>query len=252
MADLGIEFEPVKSSGDGKSGFAKKPEDKDRYQERNNGPHHMVGKPVPQTGPRPAVTNKNPVKNEAKSGIMSSIKKILHAEPIHSGRPNPLQVKRVDPVRPPVVPEQRTNPLHVQVQRHPVKTAQPGGENTALKEALNKITTPAVAPTPTPTPTPTPAPKPVVEPLSLDALKQKNKEILNSNSKDRAATAEDMDKLKNLIIERTEVKPTPVPTPPPQPTPVPPQTPEKTGTIPPLTTGNVKEVPEDVLKKLLE
>ncbi len=27
---------------------------------------------------------------------------------------------------------------------------------------------------------------------------------------------------------------------------------QKSGTTPPLTTGNVKEVPEDVLKKLLE
>ena len=241
LADLGIEFEPVSSSGDGKSGFAKKAEDRDRYPQRNDGPHHMVGKPGEK------IVNKNPVKNETKPGIMNSIKKIFQQEPAkNEARPNPLHVKRVDNIKPSVPQENRSNPLNVQVQRPAPKVAQP---NMALKDALSKITAISGTP-PKAVVNNEPAPKPV-EPLSLDVLKQKTKEsVVVSSSKDRAATAEDMNKLKDLIIERTEVKPTPAPAPTPIPTPT--QQPEKTGTVPPLTTENVKEVPEDVLKKLLE
>ena len=83
-------------------------------------------------------------------------------------------------------------------------------ENLALKEVLNKSlperqTSPEVKPTPAP--------------VSLDSLK--NKEEIKKpvhSSGDRAATAEDMNKLKDLIAEKTQTK----------------------------------EVPEDVLKKILE
>ncbi|MBP9748340.1 MAG: type IV secretion system DNA-binding domain-containing protein [Candidatus Pacebacteria bacterium] len=243
LADLGIEFEQVKQAGDDRSGFAKKDE-KERYPQRNDSSHHMVGLPnktdksVPQMGPRHAVAEK--------PGIMNSIKKIFQQEPAkNEARPNPLHVKRVDNIKASVPQENRSNPLNVQVQRPAPRVAQP---NMALKDALSKINIP-VAPepkAPEPAPVPASAPK-AVEPLSLDALKQKTKEsVVVSSSKDRAATAEDMNKLKDLIIERTEVKPASTPAPAPTPAP------EKSGTMPPLTTGNVKEVPEDVLKKLLE
>lgn len=99
-------------------------------------------------------------------------------------------------------------------------------ENTALKEVLNKIN----------------------EPVALDSLKEKIKEEVKKpinqtgvnfvSSKDRAASQEDMNKLKNLIstatagqVEKTENKDE-----------VPLSVPQKP----------TKEVPEDVLRKILE
>ncbi len=143
----------------------------------------------------------------------------------------------------------------------PVPPANPS-KNKSLKDILAKVINygnvsekEVVTPKPVPVPVVPPAPAPV----SLDELKNKTKEISATNGKpragDRAATADDMNKLKNLIIERTEkkeeeVKPTPtsIPIPIPPPTPVP----EKKVDEPPLTSQNIKEVPEDVLKKLLE
>ena len=123
--------------------------------------------------------------------------------------------------------------------------------NLALREVLNKTLSnkednvrPAVSPKP-------------IEPISLKTLQEKTKEI-NDNSKsfqpthsvnDRAATKEDMERLKSLIetkIEKIELKKeevkvdTSVPTPPPVQHPHAP-IPQKP-----------KEVPEDVLKKILE
>jgi CxxC-x17-CxxC domain-containing protein len=95
-------------------------------------------------------------------------------------------------------------------------------ENPGLKEALDKalsenkpaVSEPKINP---PAPTSTPAPLPV----SLNTLKNDNKE---KSSKDRAASAEDMDKLKN-IIQTAEIS---------------------------SEKEKVKEVPEDVLRKILE
>jgi CxxC-x17-CxxC domain-containing protein len=100
-----------------------------------------------------------------------------------------------------------TKPKHVR----PV-----GGDNLALKEVLNKS---------------------LPMPVSLDSLKNKTQEVkkpIHSNV-DRAATSEDMNKLKDLITtatagqtEKTKVKASPV------------------------DDLQRKEVPEDVLKKVLE
>ena len=102
-------------------------------------------------------------------------------------------------------------------------------DNSALREILNKVT---------------PAPISPPMPISLDALKSKIKEVskeLLSPSKDRAATAEDMNKLKDLIKEKTQVQ---IETPPPQNVPMPPLQ---------VSQGEkAKEVPEDVLRKILE
>jgi len=183
LSDLGIEYEPVNKGGDGKSGFAKKDIDKERYPQRDDGSHH---------------------KNTDKPGIMSSIKKIFQPELV---KPKPVQT---------------TLSSRVQV------------ENKGLKEALSKITQSVVETAKKPV---EPS-KPV--PISLSDLKNKtpipNKGIHMGS--DRAATAEDMNKLKDLTVERTTT---------------PTSTPQANKVQePPLTTGNVKEVPEDVLKKLLE
>jgi len=86
-------------------------------------------------------------------------------------------------------------------------------DNSALREILNKITVDGGTPMKTVEPV---VPTPV--PISLDALKIENKE---KPSNDRSASKEDMDKLKNLISEK-------------------------------VPTDNTKEVPEDVLRKILE
>ncbi len=120
-------------------------------------------------------------------------------------------------------------------------------ENTALKEALSRIKEPVVTVNETPPRTP----------ISLNILKEKNKESVSSKP-DRAASPEDMNKLKNLItakIEKEKITTSFEPegsqslngpakaTPPPQggkeaiSTPVP---------------KKPKEVPEDVLRKILE
>ncbi len=82
-----------------------------------------------------------------------------------------------------------------------------------------------------------------IKPISLSALKDQARDI-STNSiqiKDRAASVEDMDRLKNLILEKVPTPP--VPTPPS--VPIPPNIP-----VPPK--NNIREVPEDVLRKILE
>ncbi len=102
-------------------------------------------------------------------------------------------------------------------------------ENLALREVLNKTLEIPKAP----------------EPVSLDTLKNENKGEVKEkmkdfvHSKDRAASPEEMNKLKDLISASTQK--------PPEPTPAIPKASE-----PPLTPGNIKEVPEDVLRKILE
>jgi len=102
-------------------------------------------------------------------------------------------------------------------------------ENLALKEVLNKINE---LPTKVGTPT-------EVGAVSLDALKNKedsttSKPASTRQGGDRAASAEDMNKLKDLIKEKQAGK-----------------DPLASGT-PPSQGEKVKEVPEDVLKKILE
>jgi len=91
-------------------------------------------------------------------------------------------------------------------------------ENSALREILNKINEPALPTAPTRVGVGVGA-----EPIPLDSLKDKVKEIKKDviPSKDRAASSEDMNKLKNLITEK-------------------------------IPTSKAKEVPEDVLRKILE
>jgi CxxC-x17-CxxC domain-containing protein len=99
-------------------------------------------------------------------------------------------------------------------------------DNSALREILSKVAA---------TSSQAPAPAPAPAPISLDSLKNKIKEVakepVQSVSKDRAATVEDMNKLKDLIAQKIPVAPasTPAPaptivepvTPPPTPAPAP-------------------------------
>ncbi|MGH7249965.1 MAG: hypothetical protein ACREGC_03240, partial [Minisyncoccia bacterium] len=107
--------------------------------------------------------------------------------------------------------------------------------NSALKAVLNKISAP------NPTPPPSVVPK-APEPVSLDSLKDKIKEINKtpapSPSRDRAASTEDMNKLKDLISTKTETKKEPT------------QNVDVDQTS--ADQNKKREVPEDVLRKILE
>ncbi|MBI2631213.1 type IV secretion system DNA-binding domain-containing protein [Candidatus Nomurabacteria bacterium] len=97
-------------------------------------------------------------------------------------------------------------------------------DHSALKEVLSKALQDTSRSAPQPSAS---APSPI----SLDTLKDKMRDVKQetvSRQKDRAATPEDMNKLKNLIAQKT---PTPAPV--------------SQKTVPP-------EVPEDVLRKILE
>ena len=186
LADLGIEFKQ-------KNGSTR---EDDRYHEREDKPHHMVGQKLPP---------------QEKTGVLGAIKKVFSPPPASSN------VKKDD--------------------------------NLPLKEVLNKVLE-------------TPAPKPV----SLDSLKDKIKEEAKKpaptggsfplRKKDLSAPPEEMNKLKDLISQKIEVKKpalvqdsgeaeeestTPAnATPPPQGGEGIPQKPK------------TNEVPEDVLRKILE
>ena len=181
---------------------------------------------------------KNDIDRHPEREIAHRFSPPVKAQPAQSVAPNPYKVQRVETVKPTAPVFNKSNPLKVTVVK------KPSVEKVALKEVLQKVTTALPI-------------KVGIEPISLDALKQKNHEILNNKPArlggDRAASADDMNKLKDLIA--TKIPTSPLPTKVGTPTQVgaaPIPTPEKTGTQPPLTTGNVKEVPEDVLKKLLE
>lgn len=140
----------------------------------------------------------------------------------------------------------------------------PPAQNKGLKDVLHKVINSISGASPRASKEPAPKIIPVIKEVpavSLSDLQNKTKEISVSSAKDRSASPEEMNKLKDLISKKVEkseevAKPEPVVVPPKNPEPVvtppPAKAPEKEGTTPPLTTGNVKEVPEDVLKKLLE
>lgn len=129
-----------------------------------------------------------------------------------------------------------------------------GKENLALREVLNKtLSQPKISPPRAETPS-----VPVPTPISLSALKNQNKTssielwMKERSSGDRSASAEDMNKLKDLISEKIPEPAPSIPPPPPvAPSPVstPPPVPP---TPPPPSPQNIKEIPEDVLRKILE
>lgn len=155
----------------------------------------------------------------------------------------------------------------------PVISPKVAKDNSALREILNKNLLNRQSPSPAPVVKVVPPTPPAPAPVSLDALKAKPKDE-QQPPKDRSASAESLNKLKEVIQEKTVVAPTPPPlaapipvppkvvTPPPpiykpQPTPQPkvenptPPPQPKVVAEPPLSKENIKEVPEDVLKKIL-
>jgi CxxC-x17-CxxC domain-containing protein len=126
--------------------------------------------------------------------IISAIKKVF----------TPLPVKSTTTIKP--------KPVHLV------------GDNSALKEVLNKVLSEPVLKT-VPEPATAFGGVPQEAAISLDSLKEKIKEETSKVSmpaKDRSASAEEMNKLKDFIEEKTEKK------------------------------DKQKEVPEDVLRKILE
>jgi CxxC-x17-CxxC domain-containing protein len=242
LSDLGIEFPDRGPSGINNNSVAKK--DGGQGEEKNKVPERTDNAPKPFSKPS--------------TGILSSIKQVFTDRP----KPKPA-----------------------------------GAPNLALKEALSKTLAEKevvpVAPKVEVKP-PTPQP-PTPEPVSLDTLKNKLKESTEvvkkdfSNTKDRSASSENVNKLKDLISAKVAAPvSTPVSTPAPvvpkpvevvvpvaktveppkapepvvirsepkveapkAPTPPPAPAPKVEGTEPPLTADNIKEVPEDVLMKIL-
>ncbi|MEI6280437.1 MAG: CxxC-x17-CxxC domain-containing protein [bacterium] len=154
-----------------------------------------------EMGKTPAPVNKAAVQT-SKPGIIGSIKKVFNTKA----------------------------PLSNFQSKDKQKSMHAGGENFALREVLNKtisstsnINIPSI---------------PIHNPISLKDLHDKVKDVKKEvyfPSKDRAATAEDMNKLKDLIAKKT--------------TPLPSQSMNTNHTVP---QKPIKEVPEDVLRKILE
>ncbi|MFA6256962.1 MAG: CxxC-x17-CxxC domain-containing protein [Candidatus Paceibacterota bacterium] len=166
----------------------------------------------------------------AKPGVVSDVKKVFTPKPpIKQERNNVPQAPR---------PQPRS------------------GDNQALKDVLSKVMTKDASQAKPVSPTPQPAPKPTPAPISLDVLKNKMRDVNQDprSSKDRAATPDEMNKLKNLISQKTIVPP-PAPPKPPAPPVAPPQAPVPSASsqvpVPPVPKP-APEVPEDVLRKILE
>ena len=217
LADLGIEFEQKNKNTD---------EEKWKYVDRAN---YHTEKPAFIKNKAPSPVPKAPSASENKSGIFSTIKKVFNKVPPKVEKHNTALKEILD--------QTLAKPEHKSEPKSQLKVDQP------------------VAPAPAP--------------VSLDALKAKNKEI--KPSKDRAASAEDMHKLKDLISSKISTPNTPVapvspaptsPAPVPAPVPTPAPQPQPKIEIPTPTPAPVsaptpvpkkpKEVPEDVLRKILE
>ncbi|MFA5841031.1 MAG: type IV secretion system DNA-binding domain-containing protein [Candidatus Paceibacterota bacterium] len=215
LADLGIEFEQK----------GKKVEENNRYPER-------VEKPTPKPAfvPKPPIPAFKQVSSVSKPSFLA-------------GKPGIIgTIKKV------FVPTVKVVKTKAEI---PKKV-----DNSALREVLNKtLQNQEVSPVISP-PIPIPVKIPTPEPVSLDTLKDKIKQEENKLASpsggsfiprnDRSAGVDEMNKLKDLISQKTPTPApisTPISTPTPTPTPTPMPIPQKPTT---------KEVPEDVLRKILE
>jgi CxxC-x17-CxxC domain-containing protein len=216
LSDLGIEFE---KKGNGQ-------EEEERYPETIG--HHDL-----HSQPKPVAT---------RPGIFSAIKKVFDKN------------------------DRRNQTRNTFIKNKPKSVRPAPGENTALRDILNKtLNENKVFSAPLP-------PEPAEEgpaPISLNELKTSPKKDFNPTPKDRSASAEEMDKLKNLITEKT-IEPTEesVKEQVEEPKEIPKEeiissiespvsaTTEEKPEVPILQPNNtpnkIREVPEDVLKKILE
>ena len=209
-----------------------------------------------------------------KKGIFSGIKKVFQGTVPQT------------PIRQNIPPAQnRFENKNLPQKPKPIGSVRAGGENLALKEILNKALSQTIPPKPT---SPIVAPKieevkkTETPAISLDTLKIKPAPSI-SPLKDKSASSEDMDKFKSFIFQKIEhtdepiekkpnpiienqkiepvvipeVKPVYVQTPPPINIPIPPKVetpipePSKTDNQT-QNTSAVREVPEHVLRKVLE
>ncbi len=234
LSDLGIEFEGKENNSE-----------QERYPER-------IDKVV-----------------DHKPKIFSALKKVFNKnappfpKPQTVNKPNPVYVKN---------DFKNPTPLKVGQAQKPVR------DNSALRDILNKtLSENKILEPKKEEPKIEEVKKETPPPISLNELKNSNS-ILTPNLKDRGANAEDMNKLKNLISE-TKIE-TPIPKPEPAPIPTPKQEPTPAHKIEPTPTApipeskiepktkpkldaqsdptiqnknsKVREVPEDVLRKILE
>ncbi len=241
LADLGIEFEPKE-----------KHTESERYPERTN--------------------ENKPIMSSNKPKIFGALKKVftpsLASNRVTPSSANNTANKNIPPINP--QPINRPNPVYVkndfknQNQKSTFVNKEKTRDNSALRDILNKtLSENKVFEVKKEEPKMEEIKKETPPPISLSDLKvQKPANI--SNLKDRGASVEDMSKLKNLISE-TKI-PIPEPT---KETPVfvpepikeiPKEEPkeeikkeEKSVPIPSVSpSGKVREVPEDVLRKILE
>ncbi|MES2023633.1 MAG: CxxC-x17-CxxC domain-containing protein [Patescibacteria group bacterium] len=218
LADLGIEFENKSQGGGGNQGA---PTNTERSVSVNASP---VKAPQAPKKPSPFLEIKKtfdknirpPVRPTIKPSVSSPLKNISKLLPNFS-----IKTPFAKPV---------------------IFKKEPRKENLALRDILNKtlsenkisesnsISPEAISIVEKPTP----------PPMSLSDLKISQPPVILHG--DRSASIDEMNKLKDLISEKTESVPEPTPRPisGPTPTPTPPPAPK------------VREVPEDVLKNLLE
>ncbi|MEI8174529.1 MAG: CxxC-x17-CxxC domain-containing protein [bacterium] len=237
LADLGIEF-PAKN---GKDMVGQVVEGEDRYPQREE---QHLNKSISSN-----------LKPANKPGVLGTIKKIF--------TPNPARNEN----SPSITLRPKNTSASIKIPQKVINHTHAVGENLALRKILDKIKEPKKEPV---IPVKIEIPKKVeLEPVSLETLKNKMKDSTHSNSRDRSASSEDMNNLKNLISEKIEkakaeksilVPPTKsISTPVSVPTPasVVPNN-ASMPTPPPVTaqssndTKKTKEVPEDVLRKILE
>ncbi len=238
LSDLGIEFEQKTPSV-----AQAKTMEGDRYPERTDRIGHVDNN---QTNARP--------------GIFSAIKKVFNKNAMPVG----LQPKG----------NLNTQPVRNNFMKNKPKAVHSANGNIALKEILNKTLNEALAEKKQ---VPEIKPEQIVKenpnipkPISLNELKTQTPEV-TFVPKDKSAKPEDMNRLKNFIIGKNlehkeevvqtspSVEPIPVststsmpipePIPEPIPSPIPlALSPEQT----PEPKTSTKEVPEDVLRKMLE
>ncbi len=186
---------------------------------------------------------------EVKSGVKPEVKSsVLHIKPSFFGGAKKTSLSNN--------PSKDSGWRSTKVE-YKLKEAATIGGNSELKQILNKIL-------PAQVDSVAPVVKNIPEPVSLDSLKEKmaasipsHKEINN----DRSASKEDMDKLNDLIqkkIQEAKIIPEPVSAatkvvpPSPKVDPIVPPAPKQEETPIPKVPQKPKEVPEDVLRKILE
>jgi CxxC-x17-CxxC domain-containing protein len=162
------------------------------------------------------------LKSTNKSGVFGTIKKIFTTNPARKEKNSSATLHPKNISIPTKVPQKSVNHTHII------------GGNAALRKILDKIKEPtkeSVASIKIEIPK-----KVEGEPVSLDTLKNKMKDSARANSKDRSTSSEDMNNLKKLISEKIEKAKI-----------------EKKGEEESLASKKpTKEVPEDVLRKILE